>query len=155
MKTSALLPLLLLVAACASSDGFIDERVLDCAPGQDVTIQAGIDTPGVQMERIDDQLTLLVEVANNTHDEIVVTFIRAEQVKDDAQMYRIESGYGKFDQTIEEGGDHVFRIPMTGRMIAARENRTMRLKNAFQMSVSVGLSNGDVYRCLFELRPPV
>jgi hypothetical protein len=154
MKTSALLPLLLLVLACASRDGFIDEVSMECGPGQEVTIQAGLDAPSVKMERVEDQLTLLVEVSNNSHREIVVEFIRGEQVPDELQQYKIQNGYRKFDHPIEEGASHTFKIPMTGRMIGSRVDPTVMSRNELALNVTVGLTNGNVYRCRFGVRQP-
>ena len=154
-KSALLLPFLLLAAACASKDGFIDEVAMECEPGQEVTIQAGLDTPSVQMERVDDQLTLLVEVSNNSHQELVVTFIRAEQVPDENQPYRLQSGYRKVDQPIEEGKEHLFKIPMTGRVVGVPNEYLGRANREIGLDVTVGLTNGNVYHCRFGARSPL
>jgi hypothetical protein len=154
-KSALLLPILLLAVACASKDGFIDQVAMECEPGQEVTIQAGLDTPSMQMERIDDQLTLLVEVSNNSHRELVVTFIRAQQVPDDMQRYRLQNGYRKVDQPIEEGKSHLFKIPMTGRVAGVSSESLGRANPQIGLDVTVGLTNGNVYHCRFGVRAPL
>jgi len=154
-KTSALLSLLLLFSACASSNtDFIDERTLDCEAGQEVSIQAGLDIASTGSELSDDMLTMLVDVGNNSHDEIVVKFIRVDQSSDETEPYRLRNGYGNYEQTIPEGENHLFKIPMTGRVQGVRSDQAMRSRRGLELNVSVGLENGDVYRCKFVVPSP-
>ncbi len=152
MKTSVLVPLsLFLLAACASRDGFIDQQVLECGPGQPVTIQAGLDAQGPRMEGVDDQHSLIVLVGNNSHEEITVKFIRVEQHPDATAVYRFSGGRGNFDRAVAEGAEEEFKIPMTGRPIRPEFEAQVRSGAAVSLDVTVGLSNGDQYRCAFEI----
>ena len=152
MKTSVLLPLsLFLLASCASRDGFIDQQTLECGPGQAVTIQAGLDAQGPRMEVMDDQHSLVVLVGNNSHEEIVVKYIRVDQHPDATATYRFSGGRGSFDRTVGEGAEEEFKIPMTGRPIRPEFETQVRSGAAVSLDVTVGLSNGDQYRCAFEI----
>jgi len=154
-KTSALLSILLLLSACASRDmDFIDQRTLDCESGQEVSIQAGLDIASRGAEVSDDMLTMLVDVGNNSHDEIIVKFIRVDQMQDEQEPYRLQNGYGSFEQTIPEGESHVFKIPMTGRLSGVRSGQTIRSRRGLDLNVRVGLANGDVYHCKFLVPSP-
>ena len=153
-KTSVLLSILLLLSACASSNtDFIDERTLDCESGQEVSIQAGLDIASAGSEVTEDMLTMLVDVGNNSHDDIVVKFIRVDQATDESEPYRLRNGYGTFEQTIPEGENHVFKIPMTGRL-GPRNDQTIRSRRGLQLNVRVGLANGDSYHCQFLVPSP-
>lgn len=151
MKASAAL-LLLLTLSCASSDGFITKRTFDCSPGQDVTVQAGVQSSQAGgMEGIDDRHSLSVLVANNTDGDIEVKFIRADQVPDAMVGYRLDSGYGEFHRTIAEGEDFEFTIPMSGRSVQREiSSRELRDDSIF-VDVTTGLANGDRYVCRFQI----
>jgi len=154
-KTLLLLPLVLLTAACASSSpdfGMPETRVLDC--DNEVEIRAGFQGPGTQMERIDDRVTTVIDVANNSHREIAVKWIRIEQVMMDSAPYRLENGYRTFNQPIAEGEDHQFEIPMTGRGVRDRSGRSLH-SNDLTLAVTVSLESGESYRCQFSVRAPL
>lgn len=151
MKTSAALLLsLFLLASCASRDGFIDQQTLECGPGQAVTIQAGLDAQSPRMEGMDDQHALIVLVGNNSHEEIVVKYVRVSQRPDSTATYRFSGGSRTFDEAVAEGAEGEFKILMTGRPIRP-EVEAMRSDAAISLDVTVGLSNGDQYRCAFEI----
>jgi hypothetical protein len=151
MKTAVLLSLLLTLG-CASKDGFIDQQVLDCGPGQVVTIQAGLDAQsGTRMEGVDDQHTLIVVVGNNSQEDIVVKTIRVDQAPDASSTYRFSNGYRKFDQTIAEGDEAEFKIPMSGRSIRPEVDADVRSSRDVSLDVMVILGNGDRYRCRFGI----
>ena len=152
MKTRLLLALLL-VAGCASKDGFIDRQQFECEPGQVVSILAGLDAQGsASMEGVmDDQHTLLVLVGNNSHEDMVVKTIRAEQAAGPSDTYRFNNAYRTVNQTIPEGKEAEIKIPMTGRPIAS-EFGERNVYRSVSMAVTVALGNGDSYRCLFEIR---
>src|SRR5688572_28068154 len=103
MKLIALLAIALL-ASCVSSTDVIDKRFLDCSSGQDISVMAGFDQPvGGENLDVDDRFELLVQVSNNSHGEITVTSVRAEQGHTDTAQYRVETSFRRFDQVIEEG----------------------------------------------------
>jgi hypothetical protein len=150
MKTSALLSLLLF-SACASKDGFIDQQTFDCSPGQIVTIQAGLDASSTHMEGMDDQHTLIVLVGNNSHEDIVVKFVRADQPTDATSTYRFTNAYRTFNQTIAQGDEAELKIPMSGRAIRPEIEQQVRASRDISIDVTVGLTNGDAYRCRFQI----
>lgn len=150
MKTIALLAIALLTA-CASKD-LIENRSLDCASGQDIEVQVGYEGAGSSLGN-EDRFEMLVEVANNSDDDLTVASIRVEQPSDTNATYRIDSSFRKFDQVIEEGKDHVFRLPVTGRELPRRDTRTVTTAAASRIFVHVHLTNGDSYRCSFDVGP--
>ena len=140
------------LVSCSSATDVIDKRFLDCSPGQDISIMAGFDKPPGETVGVDDRFELLVSVSNNSNGEITVTSIRGEQSHTDTARYRIENTFRRFDQVIEEGKDHTFRLPMSGRPVYRDPSvREVGSSSGLQMIVSVSLSNGDSYRCAFEM----
>lgn len=151
MKSIAFFAIALVLAACASSDSdIIDSRSLGCESGQDVSIMAGLDNGTLREDGTDNRFELVVEVSNNSHGEVTVTAIRAEQVNRDTSRYRVDSGYRKYDQLIPEGKDFAFQLPMSGRMQFVDPSTMSRDSgNPVEIAVTVTLSNGDSYRCPF------
>ena len=157
MKTSLLLSVFVVVcgmAGCASKDGFIDRQQFNCEPGQIVSILAGLDDPvGTRMEGVvDDQHTLTVLVGNNSQEDMVVTTIRAEQIADQTDAYRFSNGYRAVNETIPEGKEAEFRIPMTGRSIQPEFGDPRGANRPVSLAVTVALANGDQYRCRYEIQ---
>lgn len=160
MRNAALLALLLSAAACASPDALIDERQMQCGPGEAISIQAGLNRPGVAMEGTPDNLMLLVEVSNNSNAEVTVKRVRAQQVSgtEGDSAYILESVRRDFDVTIEEGKDHVFELPVLGRpgqSAFSDSRRTQRGGGELALALTVTLSNGDSYLCRFAVPSPV
>jgi hypothetical protein len=152
MRTSVLVSCLFFAACASSNGGFIDRQTFDCGPGQIVTIQAGLDTSGPRMENVDDQHTLIVNVGNNSSEAIVVQFVRVEpSSSDSAATYRINGGYRVFKQTIAEGDETELKIPLTGRSIRPELDSRASLSANVSLDVTVGLANGDQYRCSFAV----
>lgn len=149
MKSLALLPVFLLLSACASSTAMEPDQVYDCGPGHEIEIQAGLE--GAR-QNIDpgQELAYLVEVANNSHQDIVVEQIRIEPNARGRGTSELDPVYQSVQQEIPEGKDHLFRFPVRMRL-----NRTMTsettLSSAPEMTVTVLLKNGDAYRCSFSL----
>lgn len=142
-----------LLAGCASRDGFIDDSTQQCEPGQPVSIQLGVDLPqGSRMEGMDDHLTIFVAVSNNSHQEITVTRVTIEQAFDHTAYYRIDSQSRTFNEVIPEGEEHAFELPTTGRLLV----RPQELAQARPpvMGVRVRLASGDEYYCRYQLRDP-
>src|SRR6185295_513627 len=121
MRLSALLPLLLFLAAgCVSSnDGFIDNSSQECGPGQDIEISIGIDPPSSPSERYENRLTVLVEIANNSHEEITVKSIRIDPEignTNTATRFDLQSAFKEIDESIPEGESARFELQMTGQL---------------------------------------
>lgn len=140
-----------LVLSCASATGVIDSRTLDCSPGQDVSIEAGFDGE-LRAERAESYFDLVVRVSNNSHRDVTVGRIRAEQRSPELSRYHVAAAYRQFDQEIEEGKDHTFRLPVTGRPAVSGRALSPARSAAVEMTVTVALSNGDSYRCLFAMQ---
>lgn len=147
MRLLAPLAIALLVS-CSSGSDLIDSRTLRCGPGEALEIAAGIDARELSDDPIDQRFDLIVEVSNNSHEDVTVTSIRVEQPLHENARFIIENSYRQFDQVIEEGKDHTFRLPMIGRGVGLRGTRTPTA-HAFELNVTVVLSNGDSYRCPF------
>lgn len=143
----ALLPLLL--AACASSDGLIDQRVLPCGSGQEIEIRAGLADPRTARE-VAGPLHYVVEVANNSHEDVTVKSIRV--------MPRAENvaGLGQalqtFDQLIPEGEDHLFELRASDVWVQSEEFERRISGRRIEFVVVVSLSDGDSYQCSFASR---
>ena len=151
--TRAPLVLALMLAACASSDGFVDETSQQCAPGQPVFIQLGVDlSRASRLEGVDDQLTILAQVSNNSHEEITVVRVATDQAFDNTAYYRVEPQSRRFNQTIAGGEQHVFEIPTTGRLLARPQE--LRQSRPPVLGVRVRLANGDEYHCRYQIDDP-
>lgn len=143
MKPTALLALVLLTA-CSSSMDMADSQSFDCGQGQAIEVRAGLDRR-IGEGAFGEQFEMLVEIANNSHEDVTVTSVRVEQLSADGAPYRFDNSYRKFDQLIEEGKDHTFHLPMTGRALNVTSSRPLELV------VHVLLANGDSYRCSFDV----
>lgn len=155
MRRLALLPLLLLAAACASSSsdfGMPENRVLDC--GNEIEVRAGFQAPGTQLERASERVTAVIEVANNSKRDIVVKWIRVEQIHTDSAPYRVENGYRTFNQPIAEAEDHLFELPLNGRGVRDLTGRSLHSDDLL-LAVTVSLESGESYRCQFGVRAPL
>jgi hypothetical protein len=155
MKTTIALLSIAFAASCASSSGgFVDDQAQECA--YPIEVRAGLENmPGVRQERTDDQVTLIVEVANNGNEEFTVKSIRAEQVADETARYRFDTSFGTFNELIEDGKDHVFRLKLTGRSVGFQEMSRMRgSRDVISLAVSVYLVDGRSFRCEFEVGSP-
>ena len=158
MRRLALLPLLLLLAACASSDSFgiADTRTVDDCQHGEVEVRVGLTGAGTGtgMERNEDRLTFNVEVANNSREDIVVKAIRVEPLPEHDAAYRLDNSYRTFNETVPENEDHVFELPMTGRVVPRRQGQMSGGSETLGLSVTVVLGNGDSYRCQFGVPSP-
>lgn len=151
MRFTALLVLLFLSAACASSSRIIDKRTLRCEPGQDIGIAAGFDAAKAQTGELHEQV-FLVQVANNSHSEVTVTAVRVEP--DERNQIRLAAAYDGTEVTIAEGEDHVFRLPAREALhaLSSRRPGAIEVPSGFvEFDVMVSLSNGDSYHCPFRV----
>lgn len=156
MKFIALFAIAFLVSCASSSTDIIDSRSLQCGPGQDIDIMAGMDKSSVE-NRMDDRVQLLVNVSNNSHQELTVMSIRAEQVRTDETRVLIDAGTRQFNQVLPEGKEHTFELPLFARLRELTERDRLREREnrdrGIEMVVTVQLSNGDSYRCAFDVGP--
>lgn len=127
-------------------------RTFDCEPGQPVTILVGLEAIHQSgMEGVDDQHTLAVLVANNSHQDIVVKYVRIDQRLDATAIYRLDNGYREVDEVVPEGKEIELKVPMTGRSAAVVAESMKTSRRSILLDVSVGLGNGDRYHCEFEI----
>ena len=156
MRRLGLLPLILTLAACGSSDqfGIPDKRVVnDCEHGG-VEVRVGLNGGQPGMERTEDHLTFAVEVANNLREDIVVTRIRIDPTPDEMSPYQLSPTGGSFSETIPENEEHLFELPVTLRTAFVDRNRQTVSRNFLEVVVTVVLQNGDSYRCRYGVPAP-
>lgn len=147
MKTTALLLSLLLFAACASPTAVIDKRALGCEAGNDLSIAAGFN-PGTDPNEMGER-HFLVEVSNNSDQELTVTSVRVEPGD---RSRHLGSAYDNTEVTIPSGEDHLFRLRALSDLGAPRSSHAVlgSASGVVEFSVVVVLSNGDSYRCPFR-----
>ena len=150
-----LLPLLLLVLACASSDdGYVDSEMIDCAEmGNAVSVQLVDAQFGSMQMGVRDfsvPVEFKLEVSNNTDHHIIVRQIGISG-GDASSPFRIDAGWNKVNEMIDEGAEHVFTVQALGR-----QTREIRRGESTSMEVrtSVTLENGEIYRCGFGVPLP-
>jgi hypothetical protein len=139
--------LVLLAAACASPTDVIDKRSFQCGPGRDIEIRAAIVDPAASREATG-PVVYMVEVANNSHQDVTVTYIRLEPRGDNPERLRGESR--TVNQLIPSGKDHVFEIPATDVLVRAPGSVQRLEERRLPFSARVSLANGDSYHCEFE-----
>ena len=148
MKTRLSLFLLFLFAGCASSTAVMDKRTFRCEPGQDLEIRAGVFDPVAAREG-SGPMVYKVEVANNSHSELTVTYVRIQPTNQQrADGSDVVSR--TYDKVILPGKDHVFEIPVNDVWVRSPEFSRRLAARRFPFSAIVALSNGDSYHCEFE-----
>jgi hypothetical protein len=156
VKRVALLALLLV--ACSSGSDLIDSETIDCAEsGNEVSVMLGgvnIEmSPSTLVSTPNPPVTIQVEVSNNSHNDIVVKSISLRP-RDERTggRFRLNPAAGRFDQTIEEGKEHVFTLQTTGRWRESINDLPGETPSgAVEVEARVALANGQTYRCVFAL----
>jgi len=148
------LVLLLLLAACTSRDGLIDERVRDCSAGQEVSIDLNLNVPTVMTENTTDNLTMVVTIGNNSTHDIEVKAIRVEPGFTAQERYALESSYGEYNQVIVPGDDEEFRLPVRGNAGTRPTSRRGGSDKVIEVVLSVYMADGDKFRCVFDVEAP-
>jgi hypothetical protein len=155
MKTIALLPLVAVLFACTSSSGVAANRVFDCDSGQPLEVRAGLENARASaVVDINDDLVYLVEVANNSHEDVVVETIRIDTASAGGETASLDPVSRSVKQAIPSGKDHLFRFPTRFRVTPMAGDRlpdARRLVMPREMNVTIVLENGDAYRCSFGL----
>lgn len=147
--------LLLIVVGCASKDGLLDDRILDCGEGHEVSIGVALDVPRIGLEGPDDRMTMRVEVSNLLNEDIEVKAIRVESSDAAGSSgYTIDNSYGEFHKVIPPGESEVFDLPVTGRMVRAYDPNRVGGRPDLTVVTSVYLANNDTYRCKFDVPAP-
>jgi hypothetical protein len=150
MKAIALVLSLLGLAACASPTAVIDQRRFFCGQGtHDVSVEGGFEDPR-RGENVGDP-AFLVEVANNSNQEITVARVRIEPNNGkNRNRYRPEVAIGEV--VIPEGEAHLFRLPAREPLVAEPDLAPTDFPlppDRLQFSAVVILTNGDEYHCEF------
>ncbi len=142
----ALVLVVLFAAACASPTAVMDKRVFRCGPEQDIEVRAGLDDGSINHE-VGGQLTYLIEVANNSHGDLTVSYIRIEpHFRFNEPIEGVEGAAKAFDQLIPENDEHVFELPTNA---SGPRSATQLARREIEFGVVVTLSNGDSYHCSF------
>jgi hypothetical protein len=147
MRSSTLLALLLL-AACASPTAVIDKRSFQCGPGQDIEIRAVLTHPAAAREA-GEPLKYQVEISNNSHNDVTVTYVRIQPRRED--LDRLDESVSRyFDQLIPPGKDHLFELPAIEAWVQSPELAQKLGERRVRFAARVSLANGDSYQCDFE-----
>jgi hypothetical protein len=149
MKTIAPIAMLLLLTACASSDGFIENELDTCQAGDELELQAGI---GQASMFADGRATVLVEVSNNSSADVTVSNVRVDPTSPDPQRIDVMGGTVTTPHDIREGESHTFEVPITVRIkdtMTASRQRGYAI--AVEAAVTVKTTSGISSRCRFRL----
>jgi len=150
MKRALALLSLSLLAACASNDGFVDNKSQQCGPESRIGIEAGWDR-GSLAERGDTRLTMLVRVSNNADEDIVVKAVRVDPLSIDREsMLEIDRGSVTPDETIPEGEESTFEVPMNARWQTVNRGGGVRA-SGLDVIVNVELASEQTVRCRFRV----
>ena len=140
----------LLFAACASRDGFVDQR-RGCGPGEEIGVEAGWETSVASMDRLgQDRRVMLVRVSNNSNRERTVKFVRVDplNLQRDGE-WQVEAGARDADKVIAEGEAATFDIDMmTRRRIY---DRAVTVQRELDVSVVVVLDAEESIQCRFRV----
>lgn len=143
---------LLLLAGCASRDGWVEPELRKCDAGGELSIDAYLDVPKVMMERTQDQLTMTILIGNNSGRDIEVKSIRVEPGHTAQRRYALENSFREFNETLKPGEDKAFELPVRG---SAGEREPRRPPNDFiEVVLSVYLDGGVTYRCEYDIPAP-
>lgn len=158
MRTRTLLPLVLLLAACGSSNDFgIPENPTlgDCERGE-VQVRAGISDAREGKDISSDWLEFSVEVANMAKGkDLVVKSIRIDPRGTENVPYVFDTVARTFNQTIPENEEHVFQLPTTGKRTPVNlKQSAIGEQNRLIFLVTMTLESGETYRCQYENRVP-
>lgn len=148
LQSFALSSALVFLTACASSTA-MKQEVFDCSPGQDLEIRAGLGDPQ-SGERFG--YVFLVEVANNSNEELTVERVRVDtrQSEGSSRQGAAPQGGGKtYDQTIAPGTEHVFELASTAPATMTPGLWNVVVPGEFELLATVKLTNGETYRCSF------
>jgi hypothetical protein len=148
LRLLALSSVLALLAGCASSAA-IPNDAMQCGPGQDLEIRAGLGDPKTSDNF--GQYVFLVEVANNSHEDVTVKRVRVDPRPTERYGTRsraLNGGSQKYDQTIVQGTEHVFELASSASMMAP-DLRDVVQPGEYELMVTVELTNGESYRCPF------
>lgn len=150
MKRALTLLSLILTAACASNDGFVENVNQQCGPGSEIGLEAGWDMQASAMEMGSNRLTMLVRVSNNSHHEITVKRVYVDPMSmDDDSPYQLVRGAAEPNQVIAEGDASTFEIQMIANRRAGVSRS--RASSAAEVSVTVLLEPEQTYRCRFQV----
>lgn len=141
----------LFACACASPTAVIDQHTIKCGPGQDIGVEAGLDdgTSGRAMEQTG-QREYLVQVTNNSHDEVTVKSVRVDPGDHGQTSFDVVTKV--FNHTIAENDEFLFHLPINATWTREMIERHPTSGWPLQLSVAVALTNGDTYRCDFEVQ---
>jgi hypothetical protein len=153
MKTIAIFALLLL-ASCATNDGFVDDEVRQCNVGDPIEINAGF------LEAVTPhggQANLTVEVQNNSDADVTVKNVRIDpQMQAQDSPLEVQGGSRTFGTEVAEGESATFEVPMSIRLRSGMMDGRQRRGFTYRIdaAVVVQLEGGEAYRCRFRFPVP-
>lgn len=161
MKTLAFTAALLLLASCASNDGFIDNQTNQCAEGSEIELQAGFSAQSTPSDRINRIVTMIVEVTNLSDAEVTLKNVRADAAVAQGRFYAYELEGGSRDvaAVLPEGESTIVEIPMrvrirnqnSGAQDIAPADPNREFSAEFDVAVTAQLEGGASYRCRFRM----
>lgn len=152
MKRALTLLSLILVAGCASNDGFIDNTSHNCGAGSEIGVEVGWDVQGSSMETGTNRMNMLVRVSNNSDHEITVKRIYIDPLTtpEDAP-WTIERGAADPMKIIPEGDASTFEVPMTVQRRRDIRRNVISTTSGAEVTVTVLLEPEQTYRCRFRV----
>ena len=154
MKRALTLLSLILIAGCASNDGFVDNTSQNCGSGSEVGVEAGWDVQGSTVETGSNRWMMLVRISNNSDREITVKRIYVDPLTmNDDSPWQIERGAADPGKAIPEGDAATFEIPMTvqRRLDRSRARNTISTTSGAEVTVTVLLEPEQTYRCRYRV----
>jgi hypothetical protein len=149
----AVIPLLLfLLAGCASSGGYAEPALNNCADSSELSVEAYLNLPKIMMEQTSDALTMVVELGNNSNHDIEVKSIRVEPGRTAQHRYSFESGFITVNEVLKDGEDKRYEIPIRGT--AGFRETQMPLDSKIEVVLTVSLADGTTYRCQYDVEAP-
>ena len=137
----------LLFLACASSDGLV-QNAIEGGAGQDIAVGiVDVDQPLLTTDQEGTrEYTVHFEITNMTRAPLTVSRISIRPSPID-QPFRVQESTRSFNEMIDGGAEHVFKMPLRGRLVGGFQPEQRRV---VEFQVIVSLTNGDSYFYTFE-----
>ncbi len=138
---------IVLLIACSSSDGLVRRDIIG-GPGQDISVgvvdlESPVGTLDLEGTRL---YTVHIEISNNSDVPLTVMKITIGP-SESLAAFRVEGSSRAFNEMIDPGKDHVFQVPLRGRLFRDFRPEERRI---VEFNVIAELSNNDSYIYTFE-----
>jgi hypothetical protein len=152
MKRALTLLSLILTAACASKDGFIENTSQNCGSGSEVIVEAGWDMQGSAMESGTNRVTMLVRVSNLSDHDITVKRVYVDPLMmNEEAPWELERGATDPMKVIAEGDASTFEVPMIAKRRRQITRNVVGTTSGAEVAVTVLLEPEQTYRCRFRV----